>query len=58
MNELFEILDELYEIEIQMESMRENLKDTIERLDNASVESLRWERKERNEKRTIRADVE
>lgn len=90
MNELLEILDELYGIEVQMESgidilksledlymqkeaeiceetgemmktseerkiaifsrsymesMRKNLKDAIERLDDASMESLGWERK-------------
>ena len=90
MNELFEILDELHGIEVQMESgidilkgledlymqkeaeiceetgemmktseerkiaifsrsymesMRKNLKDAIERLDDASMESLGWERK-------------
>lgn len=45
MNELLEILDELYGIEVQMESMRKKLKDAIERLDETSMESLGWERK-------------
>ncbi|WP_461821684.1 hypothetical protein [Blautia stercoris] len=46
MNELLEILDELYGIEVQMESMRKKLKDAIEHLDDASVESL-WEEHKR-----------
>lgn len=32
-----------------MESMRKNLRDAIERLDEASMESLGWERKEKND---------